>query len=90
MKCGRLRMRYRLTFPIRGSGCGSVAPLQSKWDSLQPETLFQIIALEPSFTKEKYSLAKSILKHQTSIPLRRPNSHQKTQYFYVCALLLVK
>ena len=54
MKCGRWRMRYRLTFPIRGNGCGWEAPLQSKWDSLQPETLFQIIALEPSFTKETY------------------------------------
>ena len=90
MKYGRWRMRYRLTSPIRGSGYGWAAPLQSKWDSLQPETLFQEIALELSFTKEKYFLAKSTLKYQTNIPLRRPNSLQKTQCFYVCALLLVK
>ena len=90
MKCGRWRMRYRLTSPIRGSGYGWVARLQSKWDSPHPETLFQKIALEPSFTKEKYSLAKSTLKNQINIPLRRPNSLQKTQCFYVCVLLLVK
>lgn len=77
MKYGRWRMRYRLTFPIRGNGCGWEAPLQSKWDSLQPVTLFQEIALEPSSTKEKYSLAKSILRLRTNTLLRRPNSLQK-------------
>ena len=87
MKYGRWRMRYRLTFPIRGNGCGWEAPLQSKWDSLQPVTLFQEIALEPSPTKEKYSLAKSILRLRTNTLLRRPNSLQKTQCFYVPTLV---
>ena len=56
MKCGRWRMKYRLTFPIRGSGCDSVTHLQSKWDNLQLETLFREIVLEPSSIKSNISI----------------------------------
>ena len=50
MKCGRWRMRYRLTSPIRGSGCGSLMSvstssveshrsiLQSKSTPLSPKS----------------------------------------------------